>query len=83
MNKCTFISECSFFKEEAISRMPNLMGKVQTEYCHDKFSQCARYRISAALGLSYVPNLMMPAQLEWAELILKEERPVTSAKQRP
>lgn len=76
MEKCQFIEECSFFKEETISQMPNLIDRFQKEYCHGNFSECARYRISAGLGLTYVPNLMMPTQLEWAELIFKEERPV-------
>lgn len=78
MEKCQFIDECSFFKEESISKMPNLIERFRTEYCYGNCSQCARYRISAGLGLTYVPNLMMPTQLEWAELIFKEERPISS-----
>ena len=79
MDKCQFIDECSFFKEETISRMPNLIEKFRTEYCHSTFGSCARYRICAALGLTHVPSLMMPTQIEWAELILKEERAYKTA----
>lgn len=74
MEKCQFIDECSFFKEEPIASMHNLIQRFRDEYCHSNCSSCARYRISAALGLTYVPALMMPTQLEWAELILKEEK---------
>lgn len=74
MEKCQFIDECSFFQEDPISKMPNLIQRFRAEYCHNDCCSCARYRISAALGLTYVPSLMMPTQLEWAELILKEEK---------
>ena len=78
MEKCQFIDECSFFEEEPIVKMPNLIQRFRAEYCHKDCASCARHRISAALGLTYVPSLMMPTQLEWAELILKEEKAACS-----
>jgi hypothetical protein len=36
---------------------------------------CARYQIASTLGDPFVPSLMLPSQIEWAQQILKDNTP--------
>lgn len=72
MAYCPRIEKCAFLKEEIYQNMKRLLQQYQNTYCQDRFTDCACYKIATTLGDQFVPSLMMPSQIEWAEQILKE-----------
>lgn len=58
--------------------MPELVGRIKLNFCTNENADCARRRISDALGVNMVPPLMLPDQRRWAEQFIKEYEPVQS-----
>lgn len=71
MAHCPQIEECLFFQEEIYLKTTHLVQDFQF-YSQDKYVDCALYVISSSLGEQYVPPLMLPSKIEWAQEILKE-----------
>jgi len=71
MAQCECLAGCPFFND----KMPieSALGKRYKEkYCLDSFSECARYKVKAALGKEKVPINLFPNMFERAEKIIKE-----------
>ena len=76
MAQCPLTEKCGFLNDDLFLGMPGLVRRFQQIYCQNKFDECARHRVNAALGEDSVPSLMMPSQNEWADQILAEQVPV-------
>ncbi|MBN1123737.1 MAG: hypothetical protein JXA82_01930 [Sedimentisphaerales bacterium] len=75
MGHCPRIADCAFLKEEIYRNMPRLLQRFQNTYCQNRFTDCACYKIASVLGDQFVPSLMLPSQIEWAQQILKDNTP--------
>jgi len=59
MPNCEAISGCPFFNDK-LPNMPSLSAWLKIEYCQDKYSNCARFRVRQALGGGQVPSNLFP-----------------------
>lgn len=75
MTHCPRIENCTFFQEELYQKATHLIQSFRDHYCQGRFTDCACYQIASTLGDQYVPSLMLPTQIEWAQEILKENTP--------
>ena len=69
--ECPFLSQCDFIRENE-AKMPELIHRIQSEYCTKALSRCARFRVRQALGPDALPPLLLPDQLDWARQIIEE-----------
>ncbi len=74
MARCPLYESCAFLKDETFEKMRGLVHRFQQIYCQGNYSGCARYKIASALGESFVPTLMMPNQIEWADQVLLDQQ---------
>ena len=72
MAQCPRMADCAFLKDELFQKMTFLIQKVQITYCNDEFVNCACYRVATSVGDEFIPSLMMPSQIEWAEQIRRD-----------
>jgi hypothetical protein len=59
MDRCELHTSCFFFNEQ-VSNMPQFLGPLRDNYCDGNFVNCARFKISQALGRDKVPTFMYP-----------------------
>lgn len=45
---------------------------VKEKYCNNNYSACARYMVLKSVGGDFVPNDLMPEQVERVKKIIKE-----------
>jgi hypothetical protein len=50
--------------------MPGMAKLIQAQYCQDDFANCARFVVSAELGMGAVPGNIFPGHLDKARRIL-------------
>ena len=67
---CEKLALCPFYNDQmpidsAIGRM------YKKHYCEGDKSNCARYKVSTALGKEFVPDTLFPNMLEKAEYIIR------------
>ena len=72
MAQCPRMADCAFLQDELFQKMTFLIQQVQDYYCNDQFVTCACYRVATALGDEFIPSLLMPSQIDWAEQILRD-----------
>ena len=70
-SKCSHVRSCNLIQDN-ISRMPNLIQRIQDYYCDWESLRCARRWIYDTLGKTSVPPLLLPNQWEWARQIAME-----------
>ena len=68
-HECPYLNVCPFFTRNQ-NDMADLCKKLKKEVCLQDNTHCARLRVRDALGMEFVPTLMMPHQHEWADQIL-------------
>lgn len=76
MAHCPRIDNCAFLKDEMYQQMTRLLERFQELYCQDQFTSCACYKIASALDESFIPPVMLPSQVEWADQIIRENKPL-------
>ena len=72
MKHCEFYENCELFSADQSIHMPKLFSMFRERYCLGGHDQCARYHVTRRAGKQYVPSFMLPTQMEWAEMIVKE-----------
>ena len=68
-NSCEYIKVCPFF-QETLSDMPATVHLVKSRYCHSVFKNCARYRVTEAVGAEHVSHSLFPKNNEEADKII-------------
>ena len=46
--------------------------KVKEKYCNNNYSACARYMVLKSVGADFIPNDLMPDQVERAKETIEE-----------
>ncbi|MCK5058951.1 MAG: hypothetical protein KAT34_20055 [Candidatus Aminicenantes bacterium] len=46
--------------------------KIKEKYCYNNYSKCARYMVLTSVGGDFVPNDLLPEQVEEAKEIIAE-----------
>jgi len=71
METCKYINDCAFFNDPSTQKFQALADQLKKDYCHGRFSDCARYLVASRIGQDQVPRSMLPTQLQWAEMIFR------------
>ena len=69
MSDCTHLEKCPFFNDRMQS-MPATADMNKRRYCRGDFRNCARFRVSQALGKEKVPGDLFPNQSDRASEII-------------
>lgn len=69
MSECINYSRCRFFVEN-LKNSPSTSAMIQSTYCKNKFTECARYMIFDSLDESFIPYDLFPSETEIAENII-------------
>ena len=62
--KCQIVNNPN---EEVVS-----VKKVKEKYCNTNYSACARYMVLKSVGADFVPNDLLPDEVERAKEIIEE-----------
>jgi len=70
MSGCPYVRECGLPAGlEGLSK--SMAAAYQQAYCQSECQQCARYRAGVELGWQYVPESLLPIEMERAERIIE------------
>jgi hypothetical protein len=69
MADCDRLATCIFFNDR-MEQMPIVAALLKKQYCHGEFEACARYRVAAKLGSTYVPDNLFPQDTAAADRIV-------------
>lgn len=69
MAKCTYWNVCPFLRE-MMGDMPLASNRLQKIFCDDRFEDCARFHVYAALGTDAVPYDLYPSMRKRADAII-------------
>lgn len=72
MTACQYFDNCRYFKER-MSTMPSTMKLVQHNYCEKLYDECARFKVTRALGESAVPDDLSPSDMERADAFIRQQ----------
>jgi hypothetical protein len=61
--KCRFSSECSFF-QESMPDIPHMKEIFKMDFCYGCPEFCARHMLYAATGNDYLPEDLLPYEIE-------------------
>ena len=81
METCRYLDNCAFFNAPSTQGIQILTDQLKKDYCRGRFDTCARFQVASQLGKEYVPQLMLPTQLQWAEKIFHRHEEVSSEPQ--
>jgi hypothetical protein len=73
METCKYLQDCAFFNDPSTQKLQVLADQLKADYCHGRFDTCARYQVASRLGRDQVPVSMLPTQLQWAEMIFRQD----------
>jgi hypothetical protein len=68
MPDCAVLEKCIFFNDMMVN-MPSTSNVFKLLYCHDKYSDCARYIVRTELGKDGVPMDLFPNQADRAQVL--------------
>ncbi|MFC2155629.1 hypothetical protein ACFLRB_03965 [Acidobacteriota bacterium] len=68
---CERLDKCPMMNDSKIGT-PSDFEKVKEKYCTDNYENCARYMVLSAVGGDFVPNDLLPEQVEKAKEIIAE-----------
>ncbi|MGE3063540.1 MAG: hypothetical protein AB7T10_07910 [bacterium] len=71
MTDCAHLVKCPFFNDRMQS-MPATADIYKKRYCRGDFNNCARFKVSKALGKENVPADLFPNQDERAKEIISD-----------
>ncbi len=69
MADCDRLATCIFFNDR-MEQMPTVAALLKQQYCHGEFETCARFRVAAKLGSTYVPDNLFPEDTAAADRIV-------------
>jgi hypothetical protein len=69
MADCDRLPTCVFFNDR-MENMPTVAALLKRQYCHGDFEACARFRVAAKLGSTYVPASLFPQDTASADRIV-------------
>ncbi|HPY77175.1 MAG TPA: hypothetical protein PLQ45_04970 [Anaerohalosphaeraceae bacterium] len=72
METCKYLRDCEFFNNPNTQQFQVLADQLKADYCQGRFADCARFQVAIRLGRDQVPATMLPTQLQWAELIFRQ-----------
>ena len=72
METCKYINDCTFFNDPSTQKFQTLADQLKADYCQGRFVDCARYQVASRLGREQVPDSMLPTQLQWAEMMFRQ-----------
>lgn len=70
MAECELLATCTFFAEK-LGSSPATAGLMKDRYCLGDSAQCARHKVSKAIGRDKVPVDLFPNQNDRAEMIIQ------------
>jgi hypothetical protein len=70
---CRFLEKCPFFLG-TLKNMPETAEMWRKRYCHDKWVDCARYKVRNALGPGTVPDSLLPDMQDKVHTLLKPRK---------
>ena len=70
MAECQWFAECGVVKNKKTYVHEAVRMFFENQYCHDKHSDCACYKVFDVLGKDNVPRDLLPNQLERATEII-------------
>jgi len=70
MAGCERLLKCSIVNDSTEGTVSVEM--VKEKYCNNNYSACARYMVLKSVGGDFVPNDLMPEQVERAKEIIEE-----------
>lgn len=59
MSDCGLMGSCPFFNDK-LAKMPSTAERLKKQYCHQDWSECARWMVRSALGPARVPSDLFP-----------------------
>lgn len=71
MADCPNTPTCPFFNDQLADR-PATANLLKRSFCHSAYQDCARYRVSKALGGPKVPADLFPNMASRAEAIIRQ-----------
>lgn len=71
MAGCERLAKCPIVNDVVYGSTADF-EKIKTKYCYNNYSECARYMVLAAVGGDFVPNDLLPEQVEKAKEIIEE-----------
>jgi hypothetical protein len=60
---CRHAGRCSVFTG-SLDSVPHLAKRYRTHFCFGEWQECARFAVAEELGISGVPDELLPHQLE-------------------
>ena len=81
MKTCRYLEGCAFFNAPSTQGIQILTDQLKKDYCQGQFDTCARFQVATQLGKEHVPELMLPTQLQLAEMILRRHGEASSESQ--
>ena len=73
MAGCERIEKCPIVNDAANGSASDF-EKIKTKYCYNNHSECARHMVLAAVGGDFIPNDLLPEQVEKVKEIIDEAR---------
>jgi hypothetical protein len=70
MADCDLLETCIFFNDN-MPHMPNTSEMLKSDYCREKFYDCARFRVAAILGREQVPKDLFPDENNRADALIQ------------
>jgi hypothetical protein len=70
MAGCERLLKCSIVNDPTEGAVS--VELVKEKYCNNNYSACARYMVLESVGGDFVPNDLMPEQVERAKEIIEE-----------
>ena len=72
METCKYMNDCTFYNAPSTQQFQTLADQLKADYCQGRFTDCARYQVASRLGREQVPDSMLPTQLQWAEMMFRQ-----------
>lgn len=74
MAGCPKKDVCTLLTDKTFQKMPGLLQRFRQNFCDSDFALCARYQVAKECGDAFVPDPMLPTQIDWARQIIQEEK---------
>ncbi len=72
MAECELIPSCAFFNDRGPGYSPELHDILESRYCKDDNSECARLLATECIPREQIPPDLLPTDLERLRLICEE-----------
>ncbi len=69
MQECPKLKTCIFFNDK-MKNMPAMSKSYKNQYCLKNYQDCARFKVSTALGADKVPATLYPNDADEAKKLI-------------